>query len=71
MLKPRPASKPRAIQLLLKLLINSYKAAWFAEGTSFLIFRKFIHSLDFLALRAVLFDQAKRTKSGEMQWSRK
>jgi hypothetical protein len=31
MLKPGPASKPRAIQSLLKLLIDSYKAAWFAE----------------------------------------
>jgi hypothetical protein len=30
MLKPGPVSKPRAIHSLLKLLINSYKAAWFA-----------------------------------------
>jgi hypothetical protein len=30
MLKPGLASKPRAMQSLLKLLIHSYKAAWFA-----------------------------------------
>jgi hypothetical protein len=38
MLKAGHVSKPRAIQSLFKLLINNYKAAWFAEGTSFFNF---------------------------------